>query len=90
MGKTEIFDVESVSIFNSIVFIVSERFRVDTKRRIDEFTLFSASWVIRARWREIQRVVRKFKTMKSIHDMQFNLVFFIFQNRRYALKGAAE
>ena len=38
---------------------------------IDEFTLLSASWIIRARWREIQRFVRKFKTMKSIHDMQF-------------------
>ena len=55
---------------------------------IDEFTLLSASWVIRARWREIQRFVRKFKTMKSIHDMQFWV--FIFQNRRYVLKGAAE
>ena len=40
-------------------------------RLIDEFTPLSASWVIRARWREIQRFVRKFKTMKSIHDMQF-------------------
>ena len=38
---------------------------------IDEFMLVSASWVIRARWREIQRFVRKFKMMKSIHDMQF-------------------
>ena len=38
---------------------------------IDEFTLLGASWVIRARWREIQRFVRTFKTMKSFHDMQF-------------------
>ena len=35
--------------------------------RIDEFTLLNASWVIRARWREIQRFVRK-----------FNFGFFIF------------
>ena len=44
--------------------------------RIDEFTLLSASWVIRARWREIQRFVRKFKMMKSIHDMQFWVFYF--------------
>ena len=43
---------------------------------IDEFTLMSASWVISARWREIQRFVRKFKTMKSIHDMQFWVFYF--------------
>ena len=41
----------------------------DTK---DELLLLNAPWVIRARWREIQRSVRKFKTMKSIHhDTQF-------------------
>ena len=28
---------------------------------IEEFTLIVASWVIRARWREIQRFVLKFK-----------------------------
>ena len=40
---------------------------------MDEFKLLSALWVIRARWRarEIQRLVRKFETMKCIHDMQF-------------------
>ena len=36
----------------------------------------NASWVIRARWREIQRFVRKFKTLKSIHDMQFWVFLF--------------
>ena len=29
-----------------------------------------------ARWREIQRFVRKFKTTKSIHDMQFWVFLF--------------
>ena len=43
---------------------------------IDEFTLLSASWVIRARWRQIQRFVKKFKRMKSIHDMQFWVFYF--------------
>ena len=38
-------------------------------------------------WREIQRSVGKFKTMKSIHDQYAILGFFIFQNRRYAFKG---
>ena len=38
---------------------------------IDEFTLLSASWVIRARWRGIQRFLWKFKMMKSVHNMQF-------------------
>ena len=52
---------------------------------IDEFAFLSASWVIRARWREIQRFVWKFKTMKSVHDFGF----YYFQNRRYALKGVA-
>ena len=42
---------------------------------IYEFTLLSASWVIRARWREIQRFVRKFKTMKSIHDVILGFLF---------------
>ena len=36
----------------------------------------SASWVIRARWREIQRFEWKFKMMKSIHDMQFWVFLF--------------
>ena len=31
-------------------------------RPIEEFTLIVASWVIRARWRKIQRFVKKFKT----------------------------
>ena len=43
---------------------------------IDEFTFLSASWVIRARWREVQSFVRKFKTMKSFHDMQFWVFYF--------------
>ena len=43
---------------------------------IDNFTLLSVSWVIRAKWREIQRFVRKFRTMKSIHDMQFWVFYF--------------
>ena len=38
---------------------------------IDEFMLLSASWEIRTRWREIQRFVWKFKTRKSIHDIEF-------------------
>ena len=50
--------------------------------QIHEFTLLSA------RWSEIQKFVWKFKAMKRIHDMQF-WVFFIFQNKRKALKGAA-
>ena len=49
---------------------VRSRFCQRTSLR-DEFTLLSASWLIRARWGEIQRFVRKFKKMKSIHDMQF-------------------
>ena len=43
---------------------------------IDEFTLLSASWVIRARWREIQRFLRKFQKMKCIHDKQFWVFYF--------------
>ena len=43
---------------------------------MDEFTLLSASWVIRARWRESKRFVWKFETMKSIHDVQFCFFFY--------------
>ena len=50
--------------------------------RIDQFTLLSASWVIRARWEEIQRFAWKFKTMKSIHDMEFFIIFFIFPKQK--------
>ena len=52
--------------------------------------LLSASWVIRARWREIQRFVSEFKTIKRIHDMECWFFLFIFQNRRYGLKHTAE
>lgn len=50
---------------------IPESGHFDRFKYMDEFKLLSASWVIRARWREIQRFVRKFKTMTSIHDMQF-------------------
>ena len=60
-----------------------------TKGTINEFTLLIASWVIRARWREIQRFVRKLIQNDEKYSPHA-LLFFFFQNKRYALKGAAE
>ena len=56
---------------------------------IDYFTLLSALWVTRARWREIQRFVWKFKTIKSVPDMQF-WVFSFSKTEDKRSKGAAE
>ena len=50
---------------------------------IGSFTLLRASWVISTTWREIQRFVWKFKTMKSVHDMQFWDFYLTKQNIPY-------
>ena len=79
LGSQSLHLVGSISAAHS-------RLVIEPMHLVDEFTLLSALWVIRARSREIQRFVRKFKTMKSTHDLQF----WVFHFPKHALKGAAE
>ena len=44
--------------------------------------LLSASWVIGARWREIQRFVSEFKTIKRIHDIECWCFFIYFPKQK--------
>ena len=48
-------------------------------KRIEEFTLTVALWVIRARWQEIQRFVLEFKATPDLVCCFFELVSYSFQ-----------
>ena len=52
-------------------------------KSIDNFTFLIASWVIRTKWREIQRFVWKCKAKYAVHDSTLQTFAFINQNKKF-------